>query len=69
MEPKYFYRVIITLDDPDPIERVSLAFDFKTMEEAGTFADTAYKSCDIYKVRIDIIENEVDTTNSPMWRK
>ena len=63
---KYFYRVTVSIEDD---EGASLAFDFKTMEEAGAFADTAYKSCDIYKVRIDIVENEVDTTESPMWRE
>lgn len=63
---KYFYRVTITLDDPG--DDCSLAFDFKSIEEAGVFANTAYDSCDIVKVKIEIIENEVDTTNSPMWR-
>ena len=61
---KYFYRVTVSID-----EGASLAFDFKTMKEAGLFADIAFRSCDIYIVKIEIIENEIDTTNSPMWRE
>lgn len=64
---KYFYRVTVTLDDPG--DQCSLAFDFKTMGTAGAFAETVYKSCDIVKVKIEILENEIDTTNSPMWRE
>lgn len=63
---KWFWRVTITLDDKD--DPCSLAFDFPASEDAAQFAKTAYKACDIVKVKIDIIENEFDTTESPMWR-
>lgn len=63
---KWFYRVTITLDAED--DSCSLAFDFPLIEDAGEFAKVAYKACDIVKVKIDVVENEIDTTNSPMWR-
>lgn len=66
---KYFYRVTLTLNDPDPDECISLAFDFKTAANAIDFATMAYNACDIVKVKIDIITTENDTTNSPMWRE
>ena len=63
---KYFYRVTFTLDDKE--NPVSLAFDFDNIHMAANFAELGYMGCDIIKSRIDCIENEIDTTNSPMWR-
>lgn len=66
MESKYFYRVHVELDDPE--SDAHLAFDFEYIETASKFADMAYRACDINKVWIEIVQNEVDTTESPMWR-
>lgn len=68
MVKDYFYRVRIALDEEDPADQSVLAFDFASGTDAVHFADTAYNACDIVNVRIDIIHNEIDTTNSPMWR-
>ena len=62
----HFYRVAVILDDAE--DPVSLEFDFPTGEFAIRFARMAYNACDICKVVIRIITNEVTTTNSPMWR-
>lgn len=63
---KYFYRVHIRLEDGEPGS--DLAFDFKDMIAAMQTATILFKACDIVKVWIEIVENEVSTTNSPMWR-
>lgn len=67
-EPKYFYRVHVKLDEHDEIDQAHLSFDFTTIPSAGDFAVMAFNACDIVKVWIEIIENEFDTTESPMWR-
>lgn len=36
---------------------------------AANFAEMAYKASDIINVDIKIVHDEIDTTNSPMWRK
>lgn len=64
----YFFRVRLELDESDPDERVSLAFDFPEGETAVRFAELAYRACDIINADIKIIHNEIDTTESPMWR-
>lgn len=63
----YFFRVRLELDDPD--ERVALAFDFPDGEMAIRFAEMAYRACDIINVDTKIVHDEIDTTESPMWRK
>ena len=63
---KYFYRVNVSLLDDEPGS--ILAFDFSDMYEAISIATTIFRSCDILKVWVEVIENEVNTTNSPMWR-
>ena len=68
MSKDYFFRVRIELDEEDPVDRSSHAFDFPDGESAIKFAEMAYKACDIINVEVKIIHNEVDTTNSPMWR-
>lgn len=68
MNKDYFFRVTLELDEKDPDDRVSLAFDFPDGETAARFGEMAYKACDIIKVDIKIIYDEIDTTNSPMWR-
>lgn len=65
MSPKYFYRVHVQLDDD---ERTTLAFDFKEGPAAIRIAEQLYNSCDIIKVWVNIVTNEYDTTESPMWR-
>ena len=65
---KYFYRVHVQLDERDEIDQAHLSFDFPTMPSAGDFAVMAFNACDIVKVWIEIIENEIDTVLSPMWR-
>lgn len=63
---KTFYRVNVQLmDDEDPVH---VSFDFYNIQDAALFADEAYHAGDLYKVWLQIIENEVDTTNSPMRR-
>lgn len=47
---------------------VSLAFDFPDAETAVKFAEMAYNACNIINVDVQILHNEIDTTNSPMWR-
>ena len=69
MTKDYFFRVRLELDEKDPEDRISLDFDFPDGETAARFAEMAYKSCDIINVYIKILYDEVDTTNSPMWRK
>ena len=64
---QYFYRVHVKLDDPE--SSAHLVFDFRDMYAAAQFADIAYSACDINKVWIEIVHNEVDTTESPMWRR
>lgn len=68
-EFKYFYRVHVKLDERDEIDQAHLSFDLPTMKAAGDFAVRAFNACDIVKVWIEIIENEVDTVLSPMWRE
>jgi len=68
MSKDYFFRVILELDEEDPADRSAHACDFPDGKSAIKFAEMAYKSCDILNVEIKIIHNEVDTTNSPMWR-
>lgn len=65
----YFFRVRLELDEDDPDERVALAFDFPDGERAIRFAEMAYLACDIINVDIKIVHDEIDTTNSSMWRK
>ena len=64
----YFYRVILELNEDAPEDRNTLAFDFIDGDVAARFAEMAYKACDIINVDIKIVHNEIDTTNSPMWR-
>lgn len=61
-----FYRVHVKLDDPE--SESHLAFDFPDRNLASAFADQAYMSCDMNKVWTEIVTNEFDTTESPMWR-
>lgn len=63
---KKFYRVHVKLLDDEPC--LELAFDFKNSADALNCANFLFNGCDIVKVWIEIIENEIDTTNSPMWR-
>ena len=65
MSPKYFYRVHVKLDDD---VGTTLAFDFKEGTAAIRIAEQLYNSCDIIKVWVNIVTNEYDTTESPMWR-
>lgn len=65
----YFFRVTLELDEKDPVDRNELAFDFADADRAIRFAETAYLACDIINVNIKILHDEIDTTNSPMWRK
>ncbi len=69
MYKEYFFRVTLELDEKDPDERVSLDFDFPDGESAARFGEMAYKACDIINVYINILHDEIDTTNSPMWRR
>ena len=62
----YFYRVHVKLDDNDSMSHLS--FDFNNQSTAISIATTLFKACDILKVWVEIVENEIDTTNSPMWR-
>ena len=66
MDVKKFYRVHTMLNDPEATSHLS--YDFKSICQANEFAQLAFDGCDISKVWIEILENEVDTTNSPMWR-
>ena len=68
MSKDYFFRVIIELDEEDLADRSSHAFDFPSGAYAIKFAEMAYNSCDIINVEVKIVHNEIDTTNSPMWR-
>jgi len=68
MNKDYFFRVRLELDEKDPEERIVFAFDFPDGEMAINFAEMAYNACDIINVDVKIIHNEIDTTNSPMWR-
>lgn len=63
---KYFFRVHVKLDDAD--DPAHLSFDFPYGELATNIAHKLYNAGDCYKVWIEIVTNEVDTTNSPMWR-
>lgn len=65
----YFYRVHVRLMDPDPDERPELTFDFEDKQKGIIFSEMAYMAGDMYKVWMEIVTNEVDTTESPMWRK
>lgn len=63
--PDYFYRVhLYTREDCND----HLAFDFIDLNEATNFAKTAFIAADYCNVSIDFLENEVDTTQSPMIR-
>lgn len=62
----YFYRVHVKLEDPE--SDAHLAFDFSNPIVAIDFAEKAYKACDINKVWLEIVTNEIDTVESPMWR-
>lgn len=64
---KHFFRVHVKLDDSE--SDAHLAFDFGTSVHAIQFAEQAYISCDLNKVWVEIVTNEVDTTESPMWRR
>lgn len=64
---KYFFRVHVKLEDPD--DPVHLCFDFRTGNIAMDLAETLYKSGNLYKVWVEIVTNEVTTTDSPMWRE
>lgn len=59
MDVKRFYRVHTMLTDPEATSHLS--YDFESIS-------LAFNRCDISKVWIEFLENEVDTTNSPMWR-
>ena len=63
---KYFYRVHVKLNDPE--SRDHLIFDFRHKVTAMDFAEMAYMACDINKVWVEIVTNEIDTTESPLWR-
>ena len=63
---KYFYRVNVQLIDDEP--GTGLAFDFNDAVLAMNIATRLFNACDIVKVWVEIILNEVTTTNSPMWR-
>ena len=63
---KYFYRVHVKLEDPE--SDAHLIFDFPYKHMAMDFAEMAYNSCDINKVWVEIVTNEIDTTESPFWR-
>ena len=52
----------------DDESHAHLCFDFKKADTAMNFADEAFKSCDLYKVWVEILEDECTTTQSPMWR-
>lgn len=67
MKHKIFFRVHTMLTDPEANSHLS--YDFKDVDHAACFAELAFNGCDISKVWIEILENEVDTTNSPMWRE
>lgn len=62
---KYFYRVNVRLIDN---EEAWLSFDFNDAVLAMNIATRLFNACDIVKVWVEIILNEVTTTNSPMWR-
>ena len=62
-----FYRVHVKLEDPESDSH--LAFDFPDRNLASAFADQAYMSCDINKVWTEIVTNEFNTVESPMWRE
>ena len=64
----YFFRVHVRLMDPDPDERPELSFDFDDKIKGLHFAESAYMAGDMYKVWMEIVTNEVDTTESPLWR-
>lgn len=66
---KHFYRVIVSIKDDDSDDCMSLCFDFPDYMAAGYFAEAAYMSCDLHEVIIKVLEDEIDTTNSPFWRK
>ena len=63
---KYFFRVHVRLMDAD--DPAHLCFDFPNSSTAGIIAEKLYNSADCYQVWIEIVTNEVTTTNSPMWR-
>ena len=67
MDIKRFYRVHTMLNDPEATSH--LCYDFESIVTASEFAQLAFSGCDISKVWIEILENEIDTTNSPMWRE
>ena len=69
MSKDYFFRVTLELNEEDPIDRDTLAFDFADGDRAMVFAEMAYLACDIINVDIKILHDEKDTTNSPMWRQ
>ena len=69
MVKDYFFRVTLELNEEDPIDRDTLAFDFPDGDRAIRFTEMAYLACDIINVDIKILHDEIDTTNSPMWRK
>ena len=52
----------------DPEATSHLSYDFESIGLASEFARLAFNGCDISKVWIELLENEVDTTNSSMWR-
>lgn len=64
---KYFFRVHVKLEDLD--DSVHLSFDYRTGTRAMCIAELLYNSCDLYKVWVEIVTNEVNTTESPMWRE
>lgn len=66
MISEYFYRLHVKLDDPE--SNSHLAFDFKEGSLAIRTAQTLFNACDITQVWVELVQDEKDTTNSPMWR-
>lgn len=65
IQPDYFYRVHLYTKDDCPSH---IAFDFLDIQEAATFAKKAFIAAGYCSVSIDFLENEIDTTQSPMIR-
>lgn len=61
-----FYRVHVKIEDGDESH---LSFDFPDRQVDAAFADQAYMCCDLYKVWTEIVVNENNTVESPMWRR
>lgn len=63
-QPDIFYRVTIASSDTED----TFEFDFYDINKAIEFARTAFMSADYTRVRLEWLENEFDTTQSPMIR-